>query len=135
MDKTKREFKRPGGSFTIEERHAIIKEYLEGELTKTEIWKKYTGQCDEHGNLLRWMRKYGYIEDNRINRPRFGTTFNYPIMGKEDNELDKSELQARIRELEKLLENSRLREEGYRIMIENAEKAYKIPIRKKPSTK
>ena len=126
---------RSGNSFTLEERHAMIKEYLVGKLTKTEIWRKYTGQIDEHGNLLRWMRMYGYIEDNRPQRSRFNRPFNYPVMDKKYDDLDKSDLQDRVKELEKLLEDSKLREEGYRIMIENAEKAYKIPIRKKPGTK
>ena len=135
MDKRENEFIRNARSFTIKERHCMIKEYLEGNLTKTEIWCKYTGQLDEHGTLLRWMRMYGYVEDNRTKRPKFSRSFNYPIMGDRYDDLDKSELQDRVKKLEKLLEDSQLREEGYRIMIDNAEKAYKIPIRKKPDTK
>ena len=135
MDKTNEDFMRSGKSFTLEERHAMIKEYLEGKLTKTEIWRKYTGQVFEHGNILRWMRMYGYIEDNLSKKPRFKRPFNYPVIDPKHDDLDPRELLQRIKELEKLLEDSKLREEGYRIMIENAEKAHNIPIRKKPGTK
>lgn len=135
MDNSKRNFIRVGGAFTIEERHAIIKEYLEGKLSKTEIWFKYTGQSEEHGSILRWMRMYGYIEHKKPQKPRFNQSFNYPIMKRKYDDLDKAQLQDKLQELERLLEDSKLREEGYRIMIENAEKAYKIPIRKKPDTK
>ncbi len=135
MDNSKRNFIRASSSFTIEERHGIIKEYLEGKLTKTEIWYKYTGQTEEHGAILRWMRMYGYIEHKKSQKPRFNQSFNYPIMKRKYDDLDKAQLQEKLQELERLLEDSKLREEGYRIMIENAEKAYKIPIRKKPDTK
>lgn len=135
MDNSKRNFIRAASSFTIEERHAIIKEYLEGKLAKTEIWYKYTGKTEEHGVILRWMRMYGYIENKKPQKPRFNQSFNYPIMKRKYDDLDKAQLQEKLQELERLLEDSKLREEGYRIMIENAEKAYKIPIRKKPDTK
>ncbi|MFD2513228.1 hypothetical protein ACFSRY_05075 [Pontibacter locisalis] len=32
-----------------------------GRYTKAQLWQKYTGQSDEHGQLLNWMRKLGYI--------------------------------------------------------------------------
>jgi hypothetical protein len=43
----------------------MIKEYLRGNWTKTEVWKKYTGQGEEHGQILSWMRKLGYISDKK----------------------------------------------------------------------
>ena len=135
MYNSNKDFIRAASSFTIEERHAIIKEYLEGKQTKAEVWRKYSGQMEEHGVILRWMRMYGYIEHKKPQRPRFNQSFNYPIVKRKYDDLDKIELQEKIQELEKLLESSKLREEGYRIMIENAEKAYNIPIRKKPDTK
>ena len=45
------------------------------------------------------------------------------------------ELQARIKELERRLEDEQLRSEGYSRIIDIAEKEYNIPIRKKPNTK
>lgn len=135
MDNSKKGFKRLGGSFSIEERHEIIREYLDGKLTKTEIWKNRTGSSDEHGNILRWMRMYGYIEDYKQPRPIFNRTAKESVMGNIYDDLDKAELQQKIQELEKLLKDSKLREEGYRMMIETAENDYNIAIRKKSNTK
>ena len=37
-----------------------MQEYLTGVLSKREIWEKYTGEKQEHGQILRWMREFGY---------------------------------------------------------------------------
>lgn len=134
MDKFKNERIRNAGELSLEERHQMIKEYLSGGYTKNEIWCKYTGQEKEHGGLLKWMRKYGYIDDEIKRRPTF-TTSNYYCVDSNNDELDKSELQIRIRQLERQLQDSKLKEEGYRMMIEIAERNFKIPIRKKSDTK
>lgn len=134
MDDYKNGRIRQGGELSISERHKMIQEYLAGEYTKREIWQKYTGQDEEHGNLLRWMRMYGYIDDLPKRRPTFNTPINYSTMDGPDD-LDKSELIARIKQLEKQLKESKLKEEGYRAMIEIAEKTFKIPIKKKSDTK
>ena len=47
--------------FSEEEKHQIIKDYLQSGLTKQAIWEKYTGRREEHGHLLSWMRKYGLL--------------------------------------------------------------------------
>jgi hypothetical protein len=44
MDKLKKPPIQSESNFSIEARHLIIKEYLSGNFTKVEIWKKYTGQ-------------------------------------------------------------------------------------------
>lgn len=112
----------------------MIKEYLTGQYTKVELWKKYTGQDNEHGKMLDWMRKLGYISDDR--KPKPVTSF-YPIPlpVSQSNTDDPIALQRRIKELEKQLENAQLKAEGYELMIEIAEKELKIPIRKKSGTK
>ena len=46
--------------FTYEERKMIIEEYLQTGCKKRDIWEKYTGQSEEKGNLLKWMRQLGY---------------------------------------------------------------------------
>jgi hypothetical protein len=51
---------KPNKYFTDSEKHQIIQELLDSRSTKAEIWQKYTGQNEEHGQLLRWMRKLGY---------------------------------------------------------------------------
>lgn len=55
MDKPKNQITRTGGSLSWEEREAMIQEYLTGNYTKKDLWKKYTGQREEHGQLLNWM--------------------------------------------------------------------------------
>jgi len=133
MDKTKKSEIRKGGSFSEEERHAIIKEYLEGDLCKTEVWRKHTGQDEEHGGLLKWMRMYGY-QDSKPKRNVIFKPLNPVDMSKASDELNNDELRAKIKKLEEQLQDSQLKEEGYRLMIELAEKEFKIPIVKKPPT-
>jgi len=135
MDKTKKKVIRYGSSFSIEERHEIIKEYLSGNYTKAAIWEKHTRQQDEHGNLLRWMRQLGYPCNERT--PRI-TNFHpeAPFSMKTDqNESNPEELKRRIKELEKQLEMAILKAESYQIMIDIAEKELNIPIRKKSDAK
>lgn len=123
----------------MEEREAIIKEYLTGHYTKVELWKKYTGQDEEHGQILRWMRTLGYISNENSNerKKKFLPSPIQPaeILTTENNNQGPLELQKRIKELEKQLETAQLKAEGYELMIEIAEKELKIPIRKKSGTK
>jgi hypothetical protein len=70
MDKKETSLIRTGSLLSWEEREEMIreemiKEYLRGKWTKTEVWKKYTGQGEEHGQILRWMHKLGYISDKK----------------------------------------------------------------------
>jgi transposase len=135
MDENKNRGIRDAGDLSLSERHQMIKEYLSGGYTKKEIWQKYTGKQEEHGGLLKWMRKYGYIDDEIKRRPTFISSVNYLPMDSKYDDLDKSQLQAKINELERQLQDAKLREEGYRTMIEIAENTFKIPIRKKSDTK
>ena len=59
-------------TFSRAQKHVIVQEYLTGILSKREIWEKYTGEKQEHGQILRWMRQFGYE-----NQPPLGnnTTF------------------------------------------------------------
>ena len=140
MNKTKKSSIRLGGSFSWEERAAIVKEYLSGHYTKVEIWRKYTGQDQEHGQLLRWMRTLGYISDESsmaVKRKWLAS----PLQRHEtldttpkNSDKDPVGLQQRIKALEKALETAQLKVEGYELMMELAEKAFNIPIRKKFAT-
>ena len=134
MDENKNSRIRHGRDLSVAERHEMIQEYLAGGITKQDIWHKYTGQLEEHGSLLRWMRLYGYLDDEIKRRPTFNPVINYPLMDNSES-LDKSELLAKIKRLERELQDSKLKEEGYRMMIDVAEKSFKIPIRKKSDTK
>jgi len=57
--------------FSEVEKHFIIKELLSTGCTKAQIWEKYTGQLEEHGQLLRWMRQLGYDTSIKTRRPNF----------------------------------------------------------------
>lgn len=61
------------------------------------------------------------------------TTTQFPLPAKEKTTISAQE--ARIKELERLLEDEQLRSEAYSRMIDIAEKEFQVPIRKKPSTK
>jgi hypothetical protein len=127
------------GSLSWAEREEMIQEYLTGNYSKVEIWKKYTGQSVEHGKMLHWMRMLGYSEKigNPIKR-HLSSGFirqEQPILATKENPQDPRDLQKRIKELERQLENAQLKAEGYELMIEIAEKELKIPIRKKSDTK
>ncbi|MBE7510158.1 MAG: hypothetical protein HS118_08200 [Bacteroidia bacterium] len=49
--------------FADEEKHKIIHEYISTGCTKNSSGK-YTGNGD-HGQLLRWMVKFGYLPGNK----------------------------------------------------------------------
>lgn len=140
MNKKKNIPIQPAGSFTIEERKRIVEDYLSSNDSKSSIWFKYTGQKQEHGYINRWMRQLGLVPNSKPDY-RFDKRFNIlhqqqiiPV-GKEKKELSQEELVNRVKYLEKQLEASQLRVEGYEIMIEIAEKELRFPIRKKSGTK
>jgi len=139
MDKRKKRQTRTGGSISWEEREVMIKDYLTGNYTKVELWKKYTGHTEEHGELLRWMRTLGYISNEKSNDVKKKFVISpqqaFYTLDIDNHDKDPIELQRRIKELEKQLETAQLKAEGYELMIEIAEKELKIPIIKKSGTK
>lgn len=113
------------------ERRQMIEKYLQGGISKTEIWRQHTGRTEEHGQLIRWMRQLGYVERPILFKPLY-----LPAMPANNKpQPSAAELEQRIKQLEKQLLDSQLKEEAYRRMIDLAEKELKISIRKKPSTK
>ena len=61
---------KPNKYFTDSEKHQIIQELLNSGCTKAEIWEKYNGQEEEHGQLPGWwMRKLGYDASVKTRRP------------------------------------------------------------------
>lgn len=128
--------------YSDSEKHYIIKEYLAGGCTKTEIWRKYTGDPEEHGYLLGWMRKLGYA-NHRSERSTFVSKLNSMSRKKktensnvtEGESFENLQLKNRITELEKQLKDAELKAIAYSTMVDIAEKEFKIPIRKKFNTK
>lgn len=130
---------RNGSSFTISERHQIIQEMLSSKCSKREIWNKYTGQTEEHGSLLKWMRQLGY--DEHSNR-RFNFDGNNILMTNKKRPLQIGEesfeilqLKKRVLELENQLKDAEMKAIAFSTMVDIAEKEFNIPIRKKLNTK
>ena len=119
--------------FNCEEREEIVKDYLTSGLSKREIWEKYSGQPVERGHILNWIRVLGY-ED-----PYSKRTMKYISMDDEKSDYDPHfesiKLRKRIAELEKELEESRMKAIAFSTMVDMAEKEFNISIRKKYSTK
>jgi len=125
--------KKAAKEYSLEERKFIIEEYLSSGKSKSEVWKKYTGLDQEHGNIIRWMRQLGYEVPQRyftLEPPKEKKMTKVKISVEAN--LD---LKNRIKELEKALIDSELRASAYDTMINIAEKDLKINIRKKSYTK
>ena len=131
---------RSGNSFTTSEKHHIIQEMLSSNCSKVEIWKKYTGQSEEHGILLKWMRQLGYPMELTIRRSIFVGNNNLmtkklPTPKKEGESFEILQLKKRIFELENQLKDAEMKAIAFSTMVDIAEKEFKIPIRKKLNTK
>ena len=133
--------KKPSKYFADSEKHQIIQELLSLGCTKREIWEKYTGQEEERGQLLRWMRQLGYDTSVKTRRPNFAAT-NHALMAKKTVPVEKTiddfetlQLKKRIAELENQLKDAEMKAIAFSTMVDIAEKEFNIPIRKKFNTK
>lgn len=109
--------------YSNEFKHAVITDFLTGNLTRRAVEKKY-----KIGNsrLTYWLRDKGYF----INPPVQSLFLS--IMPKSPK-LNKTEEEITI--LKKELEDAILLAESYRQMIDLAEKELKVSIKKKFNTK
>jgi transposase len=126
--------------FNDSERHQIIQEMISTKCTKQEIWKKYTGEDEEHGQLLRWMRKLGYNTDIPTRRPNLVENINEMskkkiITNPTNDSFENLQLKKRNLELESQLRDAEMKAVAFSTMIDIAEKEFNIPIRKKFNTK
>ena len=140
----KKIIQKAGKYFTELEKHKIIQELISTQCTKVEIWEKYTGQEEEHGQLLRWMKQLGYNTGIKTRRPNIVSNLNPMAQKKikpdkpvkiEDESFENLQLKKRIAELEKQLKDAELKAIAFSTMVDIAEKEFKIPIRKKLNTK
>ena len=125
----------PGRLYSIAERRMIVNEYLSGKVSKREVWKKYTGETQEHGHLLRWIRKFGLEDPNYKKRITFASEY-IPMPVKTDSktpkentseiDFEKLQLEKRIGELEKQLKDAELKAIAFSTMVDIAEKEFKI---------
>ena len=110
----------------------VIEEYLSTGCTKMFLLRKYNIQFKSA--IQTWMRILGYTDPHRQpQKLKFGKIIITSLPKKK--KLPETDLQKKIRELERQLEDEKLRSEAYARIIEIAEKEYKIPIRKKPNTR
>jgi transposase len=114
--------------FTDDFKFQVIQEYLTTDISQEELKKKH----GIRGNncISRWMLKFGgnKVTDEQI--------FIQKAMSKEsDKTVQERKLEAKIKELEKALEQERLRILALNTMINVAERDLKISIRKKSGTK
>jgi hypothetical protein len=129
--------------FTDTQKHHIIQDFVSSNKTKVEIWKKYTGEVKEHGNLLRWMRSFGYNTNLETATPYLASNLDFMARKKRpdksnddvDPTFDMLQMKKRIAELEKQLKEAELKAIAFSAMVDIAEKEFKIPIRKKLNTK
>jgi transposase len=128
-----------GRYFSEAEKHLIIQELLSTGCSKAQIWEKYTGQVEEHGQLLRWMRKLGYDSSIKTRRPNFDSQIR--VMTTKNNSKDNFDdfeilqLKKRIADLEKKLKDADMKAIAYATMVDVAEKEFNIRIKKKYNTK
>ena len=126
--------------FSVDEQHFIIKEYLRSGASKNLVWRKYTGKSD-HGCLVRWMRKFGYLTNCPQLKPKLAVNINE--MGKKvpfapevaSDSFEVQQMKKMIAELEKQLKDAELKAIAFSTMVDTAEQEFKIPIRKKFNTK
>jgi transposase-like protein len=120
--------KRKVNHFTDEFKSQVIQEYLTTEITYEGLKKKHS--IKGNSCIPNWKRKFGtsQITEEQINLQR--------TMSKEEEKTPRErKLEAKVKELEKALEQERLRTLALDTMINVAERDLKISIRKKSGTK
>ena len=115
-------------------KRAVIGEYLASGVSKMSLLKKYGIRYKSA--IQKWMKQYGYEDIHKKTGSLPSTPiFSVPAKKKKISPSAESAQEARIKELERLLEDEQLRSEAYSRMIDIAEKEFHIPIRKKPNTR
>ena len=108
---------------------------LSGELRKADAKREYG--LRGNATLDYWIERYGHgilsehkelLEQMRQPRKKTNTAVKGEIPGAED-------LRRRVKQLERELQDAKLRAEAYSMMIDLAEKELKVAIRKKSGTK
>ena len=120
--------RRKVNQFTDEFKVMVIQEYLNTDISRKELQEKHGFRGNSA--VSDWMRKFGgdKVTDEQISIQK--------AMSKEAEKTPhERKLEAKIKELEKALEQERLRTLALNTMINIAERDLKISIRKKSGTK
>lgn len=114
--------------FTDEFKFQVIQEYLNTGISLAELKQKHGVRGNS--SISNWMRKFG---DSRVTDEQISIQ---KAMSKEEDKTPRErKLEAKVKELEKALEQERLRTLALNTMINIAERDLKISIRKKSGTK
>jgi transposase-like protein len=111
--------------YSDEFKKQVVEAYLEGEDDQRLVASRF-GVSQTSVNL--WLKKY-------LSNQQAKDEDKLTLVMKKKAEKGNKELEQRVKELEKALEEERLKRIGYQTMIDIAEKELKIDIRKKSDTK
>lgn len=109
-------------------KRAVVLEYESGDCSQSYLSRKYG--IGSRTVILHWLKKYG--NNLYLSAPEQSQT---PPAEMAEDTPEIRALKARIKQLERELEDSKLLAEAYSLMITTAEEQLKIPIRKKFNTK
>ena len=120
--------KRKVNHFTDEFKFQVIQEDLNTDITLEELKKKHS--IKGNSCIPNWMLKFGtsQVTVEQINLQR-------TMLKEEEKTPRERKLEAKVKELEKALEQERMRTLALNTMINIAERDLKISIRKKSGTK
>jgi transposase-like protein len=114
----------------------VIDEYLVSGLPKLHVQRKHGVKFKSA--IITWMKQLGYEDGYQkvsifrlSNQLELANKFNPGQLPSKDAKA----LEKRIKELERQLEDEKIRTEMLSRMIDVAETEFKVPIRKKPNTK
>jgi len=111
----------------------VVEEHLRTGIPKAHLQTKYGIKFKSA--IFQWMREQGYVSRSG-NNPNLGLINKQELAKKHLPKDSKTlELEAKIKLLERQLEDERLRTEMLNRMVDLAEKTYKIPVRKNSNTK
>ena len=123
-EQEKEPFIKEGEGFCVAHKRWLVREIAVGRMTVQQALDKFNFQSKDPYSLLKnWRKQYA---------PEIELTL--PLMS--EKERIKSEaLQKRIKELEKQLEHSQMKNIALETLIDVAEETLKVPIRKKAGAK
>ena len=121
--------------YSEETKKEAVYRVLSGQLRKVDAKREYG--LRGHATLDYWIERYGHgilsehkelLEQMRQRRKKRNTAVKGEMPETED-------LRKRVKQLERELQDAKLRAEAYSLMIDLAEKELKVAIRKKSDTK
>ncbi|ULB35730.1 transposase [Proteiniphilum propionicum] len=120
--------------FTDEDRLMVVREYLESGVAANAILEKY--KLSSRQVLFNWMDKFLNREDCLpLCPPHVGDN---QMTNKDPDKEGQEKALSRDKEIQRLrqaLELEKLRSKAFETMVDEAEKTFNIPIRKKSGTK